>query len=236
MELKICHLYPDLLNTYGDFGNLLLFKQRAMARGIDVTISNVSIGDEFGDYDFVFIGGGQDFEQSIVAADLLLKKPALAQYIETGGVCLAICGGYQLMGEYYSLPNGDKMEATSILPIYTKAGQNRLIGNVVVDADGDTLVGFENHSGRTYIGDLKPLGMVTYGNGNNGEDKTEGCIYKNTYCTYLHGPLFSKNPSLSDKLLLKALINRYGSAELEPIDYSLEINAKKELLQKLKLI
>jgi len=187
MELNICHLYPDLLNVYGDTGNILILKYRAEKRGIKVNVSNISIGDKFDgkNYDIVFFGGGQDYEQSIVSKDLNdLKKLALSSYIEGGKVFISICGGYQLLGKYYTTPDGEKLKGLGILDIYTEGGNTRFIGNTVIYNEDfkETYVGFENHSGRTYIGSLKPLGKVLAGYGNNGEDGYEGCVYKNSYC------------------------------------------------------
>jgi Predicted glutamine amidotransferase len=241
MELNICHLYPDLLNVYGDLGNILILKYRCEKRGIQCNIKNVSIGDNFDEeaYDIVFFGGGQDYEQSIVSDDLKKnKKDNIKNYIEKSKVFLAICGGYQLLGNYYTTPDGDKLEGLSILDIYTEGGDTRFIGNTIIhnEAFNETYVGFENHSGRTYIGSLKPLGKNLLGYGNNGEDGHEGCIYKNTYCSYFHGSLLSKNPELADRLILTALKNKYGDTNisLEPIDDTFELKAKEHILKSIK--
>ncbi|KEJ04392.1 glutamine amidotransferase [Clostridium botulinum A2B7 92] len=238
MELNICHLYPDLLNVYGDIGNILVLKYRAQQRGIKINVSNVSIKDSFpiDKYDIALFGGGQDYEQSIVSKDMVeTKKDDLTEYIEKGKVLLAICGGYQLLGKYYTTPEGEKLDGLSILDIYTEGGDTRFIGNTVIKNEefNETYVGFENHSGRTYIGDLKPLGKVIAGYGNNGEDQEEGCIYKNTFCTYFHGSLLSKNPELADRLLSAALKNKYGEdINLEPLDDNLEIKAKEFIVNR----
>lgn len=239
MELNICHLYPDLLNVYGDLGNILILKYRAEKRDIKVNIINVSTNDRFDNekYDIVFFGGGQDYEQSIVSLDILKnKKENLKKYIESGKVLLAICGGYQLLGKYYTTPEGEKLDGLSILDIYTEAGDKRFIGNTVIKEEkfNETYVGFENHSGRTYIGSLEPFGKVIKGYGNNGEDGYEGCIYKNTYCSYFHGSLLSKNPEFADRLILTALKNKYGEASLAPLDDSLEIEAKNFIVNREK--
>jgi len=231
MELNICHLYPDLLNVYGDVGNILILKYRAEKRGIKVNILNVSLGDTFekDKYDIVFFGGGQDYEQSIVSKDLIeTKKIAITEYIENGKVFLSICGGYQLLGKYYTTPEGVVLPGLGILDLYTKGGNIRFIGNTIIHNEefNEIYVGFENHSGRTYIGDLKPLGTVIAGYGNNGEDGNEGCIYKNTYCTYFHGSLLSKNPELSDRLIINALEYKYSEVKLIPLDDSLEYAGK----------
>lgn len=239
MELNICHLYPDLLNVYGDMGNILILKQRAEERGIKVNIIDVSIGDEFkeDDYDIVFFGGGQDYEQSIVSKDIIEgKREKIQKYVEDGKVLLAICGGYQLLGKYYRAPNGEKLEGLSILDIYTEGGDTRFIGNTVIynEEFNETYVGFENHSGRTYINNLKPLGKVVHGYGNNGEDGYEGCIYKNTYCTYFHGSLLSKNPELADRFLKTALNIKYGEEiALDSIDNDFELKAKETIINRL---
>ncbi|WBW98694.1 type 1 glutamine amidotransferase [Oceanirhabdus sp. W0125-5] len=237
MELNICHLYPDLLNVYGDLGNILILKYRAEKRNITVKIHNISLNDEFktDDYDIVFFGGGQDFEQGIVSPDLMSKREAIKDYIEKGKVLLSICGGYQLLGKYYTTPEGKKLDGLNILDIYTDGGDTRFIGNTVIHNEeyNETYVGFENHSGRTYIGDLKPLGKVIKGYGNNGEDGYEGCIYKNTYCSYFHGSLLSKNPELADRLLSAALTNKYNEyISLEPLDDSIELKAKEYIVSR----
>lgn len=236
MELNICHLYPDLLNVYGDYGNILVLKYRAEKRGIKVNIHNLSIGEDFQNdlYDIVLFGGGQDFEQSIVSNDILeTKKNNIEKYIEDGKVFLSICGGYQLLGKYYTTPSGEKLPGLSILDIYTEAGDARFIGNTIIynEEFKETYVGFENHSGRTYIGNVKPLGKIISGYGNNGTDGYEGCIYKNTFCTYFHGSLLSKNPELADRLLLSALKPKYPELTLEPLDDSLELNAKEHIVK-----
>lgn len=239
MELNICHLYPDLLNVYGDVGNILILKHRAEARGIKVNIVNTSLNDEFDseNTDILFFGGGQDYEQSIVSDDLKTnKKDKLKKYIENNKVLLAICGGYQLLGNYYIAPNGERIEGLGILDIHTDGGETRFIGNTIIHNEefDETYVGFENHSGRTYIKDLKPLGKCIVGYGNNGEDGYEGCIYKNTYCSYFHGSLLSKNPELADRFLTIALNNKYENVSLEPLDDILELKAKEYMIKKLQ--
>ncbi|EQB89107.1 glutamine amidotransferase [Clostridium sp. BL8] len=237
MELNICHLYPDLLNVYGDMGNILVLKHRAEQRGIKVNIINVSLNDNFEEnaYDIVFFGGGQDYEQSIVSQDLIEnKRDSIKNYIEHGKVFLSICGGYQLLGKHYTTFEGEKLEGLGIIDIYTEAGNERFIGNTIIynEEFDETYVGFENHSGRTYTNDLKPLGVVKLGKGNNGEDQKEGCIYKNTYCTYFHGSLLSKNPELADRLIKLALENKYDEICLTNLDDTLEIKAKQSIINK----
>lgn len=235
MELHICHLYPDLLNSYGDIGNVMIMQQRLEKRGIKVVLHNVSVGDPFEKevYDIVFFGGGQDFEQAIVSKDLIEnKRDDLKDYIENNKVFIAICGGYQLLGKYYMSAENQRLEGLNILNIYTDKGDHRAINNLILK-DGDRYyVGFENHSGKTCINDLKPLGHVEYGFGNNGEDHYEGCRYKNTIGTYLHGPLFSKNPELCDDLLQTALSLKYGETKLEPLDDEFPQKAKQVLIDR----
>ena len=240
MELTICHLYPDLLNVYGDVGNVLILKHRASLRGIDVNIVNCSIGDDLDtdNTDIIFFGGGQDFEQSIVSDDLNnVKKQPLTEYVEEGKVLLAICGGYQLLGKYYTAPNGEKIEGLGILDIYTEGGNTRFIGNteIVNEEFNETYVGFENHSGRTYINSHKPLGKCVHGYGNNGSDGYEGCIYKNTFGSYFHGSFLSKNPEFSDRLLTLALQKKYGEEiKLEPLKDEFELKAKQSIIERLQ--
>ncbi|MEG0295602.1 MAG: type 1 glutamine amidotransferase [Clostridium sp.] len=238
MELNICHLYPDLLNVYGDVGNIKILEHRAKARGITVNIKNISLDDEFNadEMDIVFFGGGQDYEQSIVSTDLKdNKREELKKYIENNKVLIAICGGYQLLGKYYMAANGEKINGLDILNIYTDSGEERFIGDTIIlnEETNETYVGFENHSGRTHINDLKPLGKCIVGFGNNGQDGYEGCIYKNTYCTYFHGCLLAKNPELADRLLKTALELKYDSVTLQSIDDTLELNAKNYMINRL---
>lgn len=241
MELTICHLYPDLLNVYGDVGNVLILKHRASLRGIDVNIVNSSLNDTLDkdNIDIIFFGGGQDYEQSIVSNDLnTIKKDDIKEYIEAGKVFLAICGGYQLLGKYYTAPNGEKINGLGILNIYTEGGDTRFIGNTEIynESFDETYVGFENHSGRTYINDHTPLGKCIHGYGNNGQDGYEGCIYKNTFGSYFHGSFLSKNPEFADRLLLLALQNKYGNdVKLDPLNDELELKAKSVIKDRLKV-
>lgn len=237
--LTVCHLYPDLLNLYGDRGNVLAFVARCRWRGISVRVLEVGLGDpvDFGEVDFVFLGGGSDREQDIMARDLLARREDLAAAVEEGLVVLAICGGYQLLGRYYQAADGTLIPGLGLLDFHTRAGKKRLIGNVAVEVDLDgwqvTLCGFENHAGRTYLGDLAPLGRVLAGHGNNGEDGTEGARYKNVFCSYLHGPLLPKNPALTDHLIRLALRRRGLPEELEPLDDTLEREAVHVMLRRM---
>ena len=231
MKLVIGYLYGDLMNIYGDTGNIIALKKRAEWRGIDVTVKNISIGDKLkkGDVELFFFGGGQDQQQELVAKDLTLSKgKIIKQEVERGVPLLAICGGYQLLGQYYKPHKGHKLPGIGLFPAYTVASHDRMIGNIVINSQFGKLVGFENHSGKTYLRkEAKPLGRVISGYGNNGEeDKTEGCIYKNAIGCYMHGSLLPKNPALADWLLQKALEVKYGKEiELKPLDDSLENKA-----------
>lgn len=219
-QLRVAHLYGNLLNTYGDNGNLLMLKYYAEKLGVDFQSEVVSIHEDFDSqkYDFVFFGGGQDFEQLIVSQDIQAKKEALTDYIENNGVMLAICGGYQLLGHYYMGANGEKIEGIGALDHYTLSqDNNRFIGDIVIHNEefNETYYGFENHNGRTFLGEgERPLGNIVEGNGNNGEDRSEGVIYKNVYGSYFHGPILSRNKALAVRLITTALENRYGQVDL----------------------
>jgi lipid II isoglutaminyl synthase (glutamine-hydrolysing) len=239
MRLRIAHLYADLMNIYGDWGNIVAISYRAKQRGIAVEVSPVSLGDELmaEQYDLYFFGGGQDVGQEIVAPDLMRIAPILKEEVETGAALLSICGGYQLLGKEYHTAAGEVLSGADILPISTEAGEQRMMNNLVVatnpklDVDRSeaaTLVGFENHSGRTSLLDgALPLGRVVKGNGNNGRDGTEGVVYKSAIGTYLHGSCLPKNPHLADWLLKRALYRRYGEVELAPLDDELEWQAHR---------
>lgn len=237
--IRVCHLYPDLLNLYGDRGNIMAFGRRCLWRGIPVDVREVSLGDEvnFQEYEFVFLGGGSDREQNLIAADLMKRRGQFAEAIEKGLVVLAICGGYQLLGQYYLTAGGENIPGLGILDFYTMAGDRRLVGNVAVEADlGGVpvkVVGFENHSGQTYLGDIRPLGRVLAGNGNNGRDGLEGARYKNVFCSYLHGPLLPKNPRLTDCLITLALERRGLDSSLTALDDDMEDQACLVMLRRL---
>lgn len=244
-ELKICHLYPDLLNTYGDMGNILALKRRAQWRGFDVSITNITIGDSFdsSDFDVVFLGGGQDYEQEIIQNDVLSQKGSeIKNAVNNMKVFLCICGGYQLMGNYYKTWDGKELEYLGALDLWTVGGKERMIGNIVFESEcipdnGVPLkiVGFENHSGRTYLGEgVRPLGKVLSGNGNNGTDGFEGAVYNNVYCSYSHGSLLPKNPFLTDHLISLALKQKYSDFRgLEPLDDTFENAARTSMLQRI---
>ena len=229
--LKIGHLYPKLLNIYGDIGNIITLQKRAEWRGIKVLINEINIGDSIDKHDIYFIGGGQDSQQIEVSKELQKHKDFLTKERDRGAVFLGICGGYQLFGHYYQPHNGEKLLGIGLLDAYTVAGSNRFIGNVTAKTEystPNTLVGFENHSGLTYLqGDTKPLATVVIGNGNNGQDKTEGARFKNVFGTYLHGSFLPKNVHFTDYLLELAL-----GEKIEPLDDNIEQEAHSNLVNK----
>lgn len=237
MKIKILHMYPDLLNLYGDKGNIECLKKRLEWRGIEAEAVSFTCEDtdfDLSDVDIVFIGGGSDREQKIVCHRLLEHKDAIKAYVEDNGVLVAVCGGYQLLGRYYKLED-ETIEGLKILDIYTEQGDKRLIGNIVLRPDflGQKIVGFENHGGRTYIGGHKPLGKVVYGNGNDDNSGYEGVVYKNVVATYLHGPLLPKNPALCDYILSNAIGRRYPEFEgLTPLDDELENTANEYIIKR----
>ncbi len=241
--LKIGHLYPDLLDLYGDRGNVLALEARCRWRGIETQVQHLSLGDDLNlsQIDILFLGGGSDREQSILVKDLKCREEELRRAVGEGLVVLSICGGYQLLGKYYQTGGGEKIPGLGILNLWTVAGSKRLIGNVVVEQNPpslseekpQTLVGFENHSGKTYLGpDLSALGKIQHGFGNNGEDGGEGVRYRNVFGTYLHGPLLPKNPHLADLLLQLALERRGYDHALPPLDDQLEKRAHRAILSR----
>lgn len=242
MELKICHLYPDILNLYGDRGNIITMRRRLADRGIAATVDECSIGEalDASQYDIFFIGGGQDFEQEILLRDLATgKAKEIIAAVEEDKTFLAICGGYQMLGQYYKTWDGHQLDFIGALNLHTVGAKERMIGNYMfrtTDESGGTMVvGFENHSGKTYLGDgVAPLGQMIEGYGNNGEDQTEGARYKNVFATYSHGSLLPKNPVLCDFILRTALERKYGAPiALAPLDDTLEQNAHRYMENRL---
>lgn len=237
MKITIGHLFPDLLNLYGDRGNIQCLVQRLRWRGIEAEVKTFSIDDEidFSALDIVLLGGGSDREQMLVCNRLKEIKAEFKAYVEDMGVVIAICGGYQLLGKYYETDEG-KIDGLDIVDMYTVQEKGRLINNIFIKSDlfEMPIVGFENHGGRTYINDNKPLGKVVFGKGNNGKSGYEGVVYKNVIGTYLHGPLLPKNPQLCDYLLTKALERKYGTdkAVLTPLDDIEEKEANKYIVDR----
>ena len=235
MDLRIAHLYPDLMSIYGDRGNVIALEQRARWRGIGVETRAYTAGDAFDAEwpDLFFFGGGQDQGQDVVGRDLAGPNgDALRRAVAGGAAVLAICGGYQLLGHEYVPETGPAIPGVGLLDVTTRAGKRRFVGNLVADADGGTLVGFENHSGRTYLGPAaRPLGRVIVGHGNNGEDRTEGAVQGKIVGCYLHGSLLPKNPWLADRMLTWALARRHGDVTLAPLDDTAEAAAHDSAIE-----
>ena len=242
MELKICHMYPDVLNLYGDGGNIRCLTQRLAWRGIESSVTRLPIGETaaLSGFDLVFIGGGQDFEQQVLLEDLHRGKDReIRAAIEDGLPFLTICGGYQMLGAYYETYDGQRCDFIGALDLYTVGSPTRMIGNYKFqcgpESGGSLVIGFENHSGKTRLGSgVQPLGRVLAGFGNNGEDGTEGARYKNVFGTYSHGPLLPKNPALCDYILGTALRRKYGAAELAPLDDTAELAAHDEMCERVQ--
>lgn len=234
MELSICHLYPDVLNLYGDRGNILCMEKRLSWRNISVSVTEVPVGAtaDFTQFDLFFIGGGQDFEQEVLLEDLTRngKADGIRKAVADGKTFLAICGGYQMLGNYYKTWDGRMCDFIGAVDFHTVGSKSRMIGNYVYqcgpESGGHQVVGFENHSGKTWLGvGVSPLGQVVKGFGNNGEDGTEGCRFQNVFATYSHGPLLPKNPGLCDEILQTALRQKYPGIFLEPLPDGLEQKA-----------
>jgi len=229
MKIHVGHLYPDYLNIYADRGNIAVLTRRAEARGHELDVQAIGLGDAVPPaIDLFYVGGGQDREQALVAHDLVAKAVALRDAVEGDAAFLAVCGGYQLLGRSYRGLTGEHLPGIGLLPLETVAGTRRMIGDVLLDCAwaGRSLAGFENHAGRTILDDgAEPLGRVVSGFGNDGASGYEGCRYRNVYGTYLHGPLLPRNPWFADRVLADALAHAGGPAELEPLDDALEREA-----------
>jgi len=254
MKLEIINMYPDILNLYGDIGNFICIKKRCEWRGIDVTVKNFTVDNEFDlkRVDMILIGGGSDNGQSIVSNHISNQRKILENFIEDGKVLLAICGAYQLFGNSYINPYNQKVPCLEIFDIETKSSKERLTGNILIsnnlnldsfdpmnNSDLSDIVGFENHGGRSYH-NYDSLGEVEIGFGNNGQDGKEGMVYKNFIGSYLHGPLLSKNPHITDHMIFNALKNKYDMDFLEEnmfslamVDDSIEIDAHNLMKQRL---
>lgn len=241
-ELKILYLYPDMLELYGDYGNIQVLKYRLETRGYSVIIDKYSIGDtapNFNDYDIVFAGGGADNEQSILAKDLIQYKDNIKEAVENGVFFLLICGAYQLFGKYYKGVDGNIIPGLEIFDYYTEANpdrKKRCIGNIVIETTLNNIdtkvIGFENHGGQTF-NISKPFGKVLFGNGNKFGDSEEGYFQDNVIATYLHGPLLSKNPELTDYIIKYCLDRKYSKdITLEPLNNEFENLCRNQLLER----
>jgi CobQ-like glutamine amidotransferase family enzyme len=251
VKIVLGHLYGDLLNLYADRGNVITWQRRCAWRGIDFEVRQIGIGEPIplDEIDLLFMGGGQDGDQRLMADDLFtLKADTLRAALADGLPMLAVCGAYQLFGHYYQPAEGDRLPGLGLFDLHTvHPGPHvpRCIGDVVIewDAPADlplpglpsprTLVGFENHGGRTFLGSgARPLGQVLSGSGNNAQDRTEGAVVNNAYGTYLHGSLLPKNPHLADHLLQLALRRRHPDASLAPLNDALEWSAHRVILER----
>lgn len=227
MKIACAHLYPDYLNIYADRGNIAVLARRAAWRGHELAVRAISVGDSLaaGEYDLLYIGGGQDREQALIAADLAAKAERAIAAVAGGATLLAVCGGYQLLGRFYRDRSGAELPGVGLFPLSTVAGERRMIGDVLLECELEpgerrTLAGFENHAGRTVLDPgATPLGRVVAGFGNDGSSSYEGCRVRNALGTYLHGPLLPRNPWLADWLLARALAHRLGGEVplLEPL-------------------
>lgn len=244
MTIRICHLYPRLLSVAGDRGNLLALTRRCAWRGIGSSVAGADVGEipDFSEFDLILLHGGQDCEMRVASRDLQAKAGSLREAIEAGAVVLAVCAGYQLLGKYYAPVGEPPIPGIGALDVVTEGGDTRFMSHIAVACDlgqrgkQTCIVGFENHSGRTYLGPgIQPLGRVVAGSGNNGEDGTEGARYREVYATYLHGPVLPKNPWLTDHLISRALRYRYKDAgtpdSLAPLEDRAEAEAHAAALR-----
>lgn len=252
MQLKIAWLYPDLMSTYGDRGNIICLKARCKWRGIETDVIEATLGTSVNDLktaDLFFMGGAQDRQQKLASNDLLKNKgPVIKEMVENGTTALFVCAAYQQMGHYYRPAEGDDIKGLGLFDLYTRhfgKDKPRCVGNMVIELTDNQvqlasdrnkyLVGFENHGGRTYLGEkVAPLGKIVVGFGNNGEDKTEGAIYKNAFGSYSHGPILPKNPHFADLLIKLALQKKYQlDVKLQPLDDDLEWRSHTSMLKRL---
>jgi CobQ-like glutamine amidotransferase family enzyme len=242
VKLRLGHLYPREMSIYGDRGNIISLADRSRRRGIELEV--VEIGRDttvLDDIDIFFMGGGQDQDQDLVAQDLAgPKREAVKAAIEGGAALLAVCGGYQFLGSHYTTVDGTRLPGLDLVDLRTEAGVERAIGNVLIETNGlglepATLVGFENHAGRTILGPgLSPLGRCVVGRGNNGDDGAEGVVSGTVFGTYLHGSLLPKNPHLTDRLLQVALTHRQPGAELAPLAADEEMAAHRAMAERVR--
>jgi CobQ-like glutamine amidotransferase family enzyme len=236
VRILVGHLYPDYLNIYADRGNIAVLRSRAAWRGIELQVEEIGPGDEVraGLYDLLYIGGGQDREQALIAPDLAAKGDGIKAAADAGAAILAVCGGYQLLGRFYRDRSGEELPGVGLFPLHTVAGERRMIGDVLLETELDpirrrTIAGFENHASRTYLDErAQPLGRVVAGFGNDGESGYEGIRVGRAIGTYLHGPLLPRNPWLADWLLAQALARKLGEPpDLEELPDSVEVEAHR---------
>lgn len=244
MQLKVCWMYHDIMDLYGDKGNIMVLQKRCLDRGIAITVDTCTIGQEMDltQFDLLFLGGGADREQALLIDDLLARRENIQKAMDQNTFILLICGGYQLFGQYYIAADGTRIEGLKFFDYYTEAGDNyeRCIGNIVIECDLDghkiTAVGFENHGGQTR-NVSSPLGSVQSGFGNNVEDHQEGFYNGSVLATYMHGPLLPKNPEIADFIIYKSLAKRYPDITLDSLatlDDTFEKLAKQRMLERLK--
>ena len=253
-KITIFHLYPDAMNLYGDLGNIIALVKRIEWRGFEAEVKNIHVGDtaDFSKADILFMGGGQDSGQKIIVDDLIKRGADIKEEINSGLAALLVCGGFQLFGEYFLTANNEKIAGIGVFDAHTVASDKRLIGNVVADVshaftnwhsenpnlpnafETSTVVGFENHSGQTVLGESQmPFGTIIKGFGNEGSGGYEGAIYKNAIGTYLHGSLLPKNPAVADFLITMAIYRRYGVFEALPkLDDTVENNAHEAAIKR----
>jgi len=231
-KIHLVHLYPKEMNIYGDTGNRLILEQRLKWRGIEVEVSLVGVGEAIpADADIILGGGGQDAGQQVVESDLLTKQATLQQMADDGVVMLMVCGLYQLFGHRFVTHEGLEIKGIDILPLETIASDTRMIGNTIFQTPFGEVVAYENHSGKTWLDDkATAFGQMIKGDGNNGEDKTEGCMVNNVFGTYGHGPILSKNPAFADELIKRALVRKGETTDLKPLNDDLELLAHKVAL------
>jgi hypothetical protein len=234
VTIRVAHLYPEYLNIYADRGNIAVLSSRALWRGIRLEVEPISLGDELrpGAHDLLYIGGGQDREQALIAPDLAGRGEAIREAVAAGAALLAVCGGYQLLGRFYRGRDGEELAGAGLFPLETVAGERRMIGDCLLESELEpgarqTIAGFENHAGVTRLDEgAEPLGRVVAGFGNDGESGFEGAQIGGAIGTYLHGPLLPRNPWLADWILERALEHRTGEHQtLEPLPDDLEEDA-----------
>ncbi len=243
MEIRILWMYHNLMDLYGDKGNAEVLRVRCEKRGIKCILDTCTIGEEkdISNYDLFFMGGGADHEQSLIFQDLLTRKENIQKAMDEKTAFLLICGGYQLFGKYYLDQDGNRIDGLGFFPYRTEASSrdNRCIGNIAIETtmDGETFkaVGFENHGGQT-MDVATPFGKVLSGHGNMFQSKYEGFLNDQVLATYMHGPLLPKNPKIADKIIQRALRKRYGDVSLEPLDDTLEDQARNVMLKRLNVI